>query len=92
MSILRATQEMSAHVPVDRKVEKEDTEAAKTLIRVYHEEFSSLARTSAPDVVDGTGRRCDGYFGDVWRTRYGCRWYRGTGLWWAKAKGCWENG
>jgi SOS response regulatory protein OraA/RecX len=34
MSILRATQEMSAHVPVDRKVEKEDTEAAKTLIRV----------------------------------------------------------
>ena len=56
MSILRATQEMSAHVPVDRKVEKEDTEAAKTLIRVYHEEFSSLARTSAPDVVDGTCR------------------------------------
>jgi SOS response regulatory protein OraA/RecX len=56
MSILRATQEMSAHVPVDRKVEKEDTEAAKTLIRVYHEEFSSWARTSAPDLVDGTCR------------------------------------
>jgi hypothetical protein len=47
---------MSAHVPVDRKVEKEDTEAVKTLIRVYHEKFSSWARTSAPDVVDGTCR------------------------------------
>ena len=56
MSILRATEEMSAHVPVDRKVEEEDTEAAKTLIKVYHELFSSWPRENAPDVVDATCR------------------------------------
>ena len=56
MSILRATEELSAHVPVDRKVEEEDTKAATSLIHVYHEQFSSWARTSAPDVVDGTCR------------------------------------
>ena len=56
MSILRATQEMSAHVPVDRKVDEEDTKAAQSLIKVYHEGFSSWALTNAPDVVDGTCR------------------------------------
>ena len=35
MSILRATQEMSAHVPVDRAVQEEDTKAAKSLINIY---------------------------------------------------------
>lgn len=56
MSILRATEEMSAHVPVDRKVDEEDTEAAQSLIKVYHEGFSSWALTNAPYVVDGTCR------------------------------------
>lgn len=56
MSILRATQEMSVHVPLDREVEEEDTKAAQSLIKVYHEQFSSWALTNAPDVVDGTCR------------------------------------
>ena len=56
MSILRATEEMSVHVPVDRAVQEEDTEAAQSLIKVYHEGFSSWALSNAPDVVDGTCR------------------------------------
>ena len=34
MLILRATEEMSAHVPVDRAVQEEDTKAAKSLINL----------------------------------------------------------
>ena len=54
--ILRATEEMSAHVPVDRAVQEEDTKAAKSLINIYDELFSSWPRANAPDVVDATCR------------------------------------
>ena len=47
---------MSAHVPVDRAVQEEDTKAAKSLINIYHELFSSWPRANAPDVVDATFR------------------------------------
>ena len=56
MLILRATEEMSAHVPVDRAVQEEDTKAAKSLINIYDELFSSWPRANAPDVVDATCR------------------------------------
>ena len=56
LTILAATQNMSQHIPNNRDVSDEDAKAAQSLINVYQDEFSSWARTNAPDVVDGTCR------------------------------------
>lgn len=56
LTILAAKQNMSQHIPNNRDVSDEDAKAAQSLINVYQDEFSSWARTNAPDVVDGTCR------------------------------------